>query len=82
MQNSGQLSFNWLESLTAEQFSMSKNQYQSFHSGQSQSTETIQWSNQNSYQIHAAAAKRGKRVRTGHVRFGFTSDWMKTWREF
>jgi len=24
----------------------------------------------------------GKRVRTSHDWFGFTSDWMKKWREF
>lgn len=41
--------FNWV----------SKNQNQSNHSGQSQRSQTIQWSNQNSKQIYVAGSKRG-----------------------
>ena len=46
---------------------MSKNQNHSFYSGQSQQTQTIQWTNQNSKQIYVAGAKRGKkRVQASH----------------
>ena len=46
------------------------------HPGQSQRTQTIQWANQNSKQIHVAGAKRGENVH-GRVTigFGFTS-WL------
>ena len=52
------------------------------HSSQSQGTQTLQWTNQNSKQLHVDDVKSaGKRAQTSHG-FEFTSDWMKKWREF
>ena len=37
-----------------------QNQNQTNYSGQSQQTQTAQWTNQNTKQIHATGVKRGK----------------------
>ena len=50
---------------------------------QSEQIQAIQRTNQNPKQIQVAGAKRGK-TRAGTevvIGFGFTSDWLKKWRE-
>ncbi len=60
---------------------VSWNQNQSYHSGQSQSTKTMQWTNQNSKQLHVASKKRGKTCERVAIGFCFPSDWSGKWRE-
>ena len=64
---------------------VSWNQNKRNQSGQSQQTQTIQWTNHNSKQLDVTGAKRGKtRANNAEqvaIGFGFTSDWLRKWRE-
>ena len=64
-----------------EQFSTEcrKTRNQSNYAGQSQRTQSNPLSNQNSKQLHEARENLCEQVTIG---FGFTSDWLRKWREF
>ena len=51
-----------------------------YRSDQSQRTQTIQLTNQNSKQMQVAGMKRGKMCERVTIGFGVISDWFRKWR--